>query len=98
MVSLDVLNGEIAQLEQRELTYATVEKLAWLYIVRDKHVLAAPTSEVSNESVSVNGESDFLKACAGKSITDVLTVMNEIMETIKVLHPKLYQAVMDRLA
>ena len=35
MIDLDIVNDEIMALEERETSYAVIQKLAWLYTVRD---------------------------------------------------------------
>lgn len=39
MVDLDIINGTIAEWEAKDLTFLVVERLAWLYIVRDNAVM-----------------------------------------------------------
>lgn len=52
----------------------------------------APMDEVYIES-----ESDFAKAINGKPQSEVWKVLDEMMDTVEVIHPKLYRAVLDRL-
>ena len=35
MVSIEIIEEEILDLEKRDTSYAVCERLAWLYIVRD---------------------------------------------------------------
>lgn len=35
MVSIEIIEEEILNLEKRDTSYAVCERLAWLYIVRD---------------------------------------------------------------
>ena len=100
MIFLDEISGEIAKLENQPATYVTMEKLAWLYIVRDHITLSQAKGFVSaanTETIPDVGTSDFLIACAGKPMPEVMLVMDELMETLNSIHPKLYTAVMDRL-
>ena len=41
MVDLDIINGTIAEWEAKDLTFLVVERLAWLYIVRDNALMRA---------------------------------------------------------
>ena len=46
IISIDEVNKTIIELEQHDTTYATCEKLAWLYIVKD-HIDATHVSTTS---------------------------------------------------
>ena len=98
MVNLDEINGEIAKLENQPSTYITIERLAWLYIVRD-HLTVSPVSVPAVSGLDIpHGDSDFMCGCAGKTINQVMEIMDELMETLSIIQPRLYDAVMDRLA
>lgn len=45
----------------------------------------------------MQGESEFLKAIHGKNTETVIAVMDELMDAVKTLHPKMYDAVMDKI-
>ena len=47
--------------------------------------------------LDVEGNSDFTKAVKGRKISDVWPVIDELMVTLQVIQPRLYNAVMDRL-
>ena len=85
MLNADEINKEIADLESQPTTYGTIQKLAWLYTVRD-HL-----------SYSDIAESDFLKICSGKPVCQVMGLMNELMDALYVIQPRLYEAVLDKL-
>ena len=87
---IDEINSEIAKLESLPASYQNIERLAWLYIVRD-HL----TEPVSGEMPK--GKSEYFCACAGKSISEVMMVMDELMDTLLVIQPRLYQAVLMKL-
>lgn len=93
MISIDELNKTILDLEtNRDTTYATCERLAWLYIVRD-HL----TQKMSKEPLSISGDSEFLTAVNGKGGDAVWSIMNELMDTVHVLHPRIYESVIKKL-
>lgn len=95
MISLDILNQDILDLERNhDTTWATVERLAWLYIVRDH--LTSGTSK-STKPVSTDGSSDFLAAADGLDTCQVLGLIDELMDTLQVIAPALYNSVMLRL-
>jgi len=43
------------------------------------------------------GDTDFYRTIKGRKAADVWAVMNELMETIQVINPKLYDGVMRQL-
>ena len=47
--------------------------------------------------VEFPGESEFARAIDGKDQHDVLRVIDELMSTLKIIQPRLYNAVMDKL-
>ena len=98
MILIDEINGEIARLEAQTQTYQTIEKLAALYTVRDHNTI--PTTQATpteTRSVQIEATSPFLSLCAGEPVCEVMAVMDELMSTLEVLMPKLYDGVMRRL-
>lgn len=94
MIDIDVIEDEIRELEAHgDTTYKLCERLAWLYVVRD-HML----SKKSNETITpmLRG-SEFMELASGISYPEFMQVMDEHMETMKLLYPKGYDAVIDRL-
>ena len=100
MINLDEVNGEIAKLEAQPATYVTIERLAWLYIVRDHITLSTAREIVSETNTGVipeAGTSDFLMACAGKPIASIMQIMDELMDTTQVLQPRIYNSVLKKV-
>ena len=103
MVSLEIINGEIADLESRTPTYTTMERLAWLYIVRDHNTIssaAAPvviSAKTAENTITYDSGTEFSKAINGRKASDVLPLLDEMMQMVQVAYPKLYSAVMDKL-
>ena len=91
MINLDEINSEISKLESMPTSYSTVERLSWLYVVRD-HLAPVSGPEIPK------GESEYYCACSGKTINQIMEVMNELMETLNVIQPRLYNAVIDKLS
>lgn len=89
MISLEEINGEILKLESQQTTYAVIERLSWLYTVRD-HL-----SPVSGEIP--HGRSEFMQACSGKKVCDIMEVIDEMMSVIQAVQPRLYHAVLEKL-
>lgn len=96
MLSLDTINSDILELEtQHDTTWSTCQRLAWLYVVRD-HI----TGQTQKQPVplEVSGDSDFLRAVDGRDSVKAWAIMDELMETIKILQPRVYDSVLRRLA
>lgn len=100
MISRDTLDRAIAEHESGDTSYANCERLAWLYIVRDHlpgEVQKETTKKEKEASHALGGDSDFLKAIHGKDVEKALNVIDEVMQAIQVLQPKLYNAAIARL-
>lgn len=102
MPNLDILNGEIASLESKTLTYPIAERLAWLYIVRDHCCMGQqPVVNIASEPVDTHieytSDTDFSRAIHGRKCADIWPVMDELMSTIQALMPRLYDNVMQKL-
>jgi hypothetical protein len=77
----------------------TCIKLASYYAILD-HMKEEPNYSFASEptgQVSYDSGSAFSDAIRGKDISYVLSVIDELMDTLQVLSPKLYNATMDRL-
>ena len=88
MIDLNEINGEIEKLEKEPLSYSVIQKLSWLYTVRD---------HASHPVIECYGNSECMKACAGKPMEDVMLVVDELMDTLHIIQPRLYEAVINRL-
>jgi hypothetical protein len=96
MLSLDTINSDILELEtQHDTTWSTCQRLAWLYVARDHITGQAQKQPVPLE---VSGDSDFLRAVDGRDSVKAWAIMDELMETIKILQPRVYDSVLRRLA
>ena len=94
MINLDEVEREIKELEARgDTTYSLCERLAWLYIVRD-HI--RPERADTRKTQELEG-SDFLQATSGLSYPLMMDVLNEHMQALKVVQPREYELVMDKL-
>lgn len=52
---------------------------------------------VDEDTIADYGESDFYRAINGRNAAEVWPIMNELMDTIKVINPRLYDGVMRQL-
>jgi hypothetical protein len=96
MLSLDIIDKDILDLEtNHDTTWATVERLAWLYIVRANLNGNAPSVQAT--PLEVSGTTDFLKAVEDKNSVKVFDVIDELMDVIKVTNERLYNSVMRKI-
>ena len=93
-MSVEEVERTILELEKRDTTYATCERLAWLYIVHD-HLTQRIVNEKARAS-EMEG-SPFLAACSGAEIAEILRVVNDHMEALRVIYPKEYEAVTKKI-
>lgn len=54
-------------------------------------------SQTNDSMVTIAGDSDFAKRINGKRQEDVWSVIDELMDTLRVMQPRLYRMVMDNL-
>ncbi len=106
MISEKDLQDAIAECQgERHPNAHTCIKLAAYYTIYD-HLYPKQAEQaqpqtifqsVDEDIVGDYGESDFYKTIAGRKAADVWAVMNELMETIQVINPRLYDGVMRQL-
>lgn len=94
MTDLEIIEAEIDRLEAKDTSYYTCSRLATLYTVRD-HL--KPKSSGNSALLPKMGGSDFLDSVSGKSCKDVLKVVDEHLETMRMMYPKTYSALVDKI-
>lgn len=94
MINPETINREILDLEQRDTTFATCERLAWLYIVRD-HTTSQQAAQPT--PLAVDPSSEFLQAVEGKDSVAVFAIMDDLMDTLRATAPRAYANVLRRL-
>lgn len=97
MIDLETIEREISELEARQPSYKVCERLSWLYTVCDHLKAKVYPPEGRAELMASTGGSDFLDAVDGKPYKDVLKVVDEHLETIRLLYPKTYDSVLARI-
>lgn len=101
MFSRGQLLEAIEELEASPATYQNAEKLATFYTLYDHlYVKEEPVSRIESiREVTIDryGDSEFLKAITDKKSEDAWMVMDELMASLQMLNPRLYQATIDRL-
>lgn len=101
MFSKSELLDAIEELEMSPATFQNAEKLATFYTLYDHlYVQREPVSRIESINeviVDDYGDSEFLQAVAGKRSDDIWMVMDELLDAVKILQPKLYRATIDKL-
>lgn len=103
MITEKDLDNAIAECQgQRNPNANTCIKLAAFYTIKhemfgkselDYSYAPAP----DRNTIEIDSGSDFARAIDGKEQKDVWPVIDELMETIQIIQPRLYDAVMSRL-
>ena len=112
MITEKDLQEAIAECQgQRNPNASTCIKLAAFYTIRrelfgeGKEAVQLPVSpgysyamQTESEPMIMNdSDSAFAQAINGRPQAEVWPLMDEMMDTIRAIHPRLYNAVMDRL-
>ena len=103
MITERELLQAIRECEAEPITPSKVGKLADFYIIYD-HLFGEPFDAQFSQTgavesvVSVDGDSDFLKAVSGKNSVKAWSVMDELMEATKALHPRMYNRVIEKIS
>lgn len=105
MLTKKELQNAIDQFESAPMTYQNCEKLATFYALYD-HMYGERVPQEENYSrkeradetkIKVSGTSEFLRLINGKSSEKVWQVMDELMETIQITSPRLYNGVIRKI-
>ena len=97
MISIEQIEGEISALEEEKPTHVIMEKLANLYIVRD-HMTIKPELAPDTAYVPLQrSKSEFVTVCSGQDIEAVLEALDGHMSAIKILYPKEYNKIIDKI-
>ncbi len=101
MITEQDLLEAIAECEgERNPNAQTCRNLAAFYTILD-HVRYTPQishdAPPAEERVAYNGDSEFARLANGMNVSDVLGLMDELMDTVQVLQPRLYDAVMRKM-
>ena len=102
MITEKEIAEAIRECEKEPITASKVGKLADLYIIQD-HLFGydndysyAPQRTVENV-IEINGNTDFLKLVNGKNAEKVWAIIDEVIEVVQTLHPKMYQSILDKI-
>lgn len=100
MLSRKEIERAIRECEDGNSSYQNCEKLATLYTIYDHlYTTASPTITTLEETIIGDyGMSEFLSAIRGKDAYHVWSVIDELMDALKVTNPRLYDGVMRKMA
>lgn len=109
MIREEDLREAIAEMQgQKNPNAQTCIKLAAYYIIQD-HITENPIpvrvhnydemsySGADPDIVNYDGDSEFAKSIIGKSQSELWSIMDDLMNTLSVINPKLYRSVMIKV-
>ena len=91
MLTLDAINHEIENIVTHGTNRADIACLADLYVCRD-----AMRGRPIDETIEADG-SEFAACINGKCFSEILPFLEELMETLKAVQPRLYDAFIRKL-
>ena len=109
MIDENEVNLWISRLETEESSWPNYQKLAALYIIQNQNVpkeperpmlysaASAPVKAHASETVGSYGDSDFLQAVSDMAPARAWEVMDELMDSLKIVNERVYNSVMRKL-
>lgn len=110
MIDENELRLWISRLETEESSWNNYEKLAALYIIQNQqkkmpestaapvmYSAAAAPSVAASTDVGEYGDTDFLRAVAGKDPAKAWIVVDELMDTLRIVNERVYNSVMRKI-
>ena len=97
---------EIARLEYGESSYPAYAKLATLYTIKNQMNKQIPENRSYEQAYSAApaempagsyGDSEFLREVEGKDREQVWGIMDDLMDTLRVANPRVYNGVMRKI-
>lgn len=109
MIDENEVNLWISRLETEESSWPNYQKLAALYIIQNQNApkeperpmlysaAPAPVNAYASETVGSYGDSDFLQAVSDMAPARAWEVMDELMDSLKIVNERVYNSVMRKL-
>ena len=104
MITKKDLDSAIAECQgKRNPDAKTCIMLAAFYTIKNEMFGEEKKADYSFEPapyrniIEIDSDSDFARAIDGREQKDIMPVLDELMETIQIIQPRLYSAVMDKL-
>ena len=90
---------------QRNPNANTCIKLAAYYTIQDHMHPVIPVDTGSSyaespavpDTVILDSDSEFAAEVNGRTVDEIMPIMDELMQVVKVLHPRLYDGTMRRI-
>lgn len=95
-MDIEEIKAEINRLEQGDTSWQNIQRLSWLYTVNE-HLGSERVIQLNTDTMPEYA-GEFGEVVSGRNIDGIMNVLQEHMAVVKVLHPKEYQAVLDRIA
>lgn len=101
MITKRELDGAISECENAPTSYQNCEKLATFYTIRE-HAFKEESTELGYsydqpQGIDDYGESEFLQLIKGRSEAEIWLLMDELMQTILITNPRLYDSVLRKI-
>ena len=103
MITKKDLDSAIAECQgKRNPDAKTCIMLAAFYTIKNEMFGEEKKADYSFEPapyrniIEIDSDSDFARAIDGREQKDIMPVLDELMETIQIIQPRLYSAVMDK--
>lgn len=102
MLDAKEIDIEIARLEYGESSYPAYAKLANLYTIRDMMQRNEKPSTVDQPQAVYSlspppGDSEFLRAVEGRDPDGVWEILDDLMDTLRVVNPRVYSSIMRKI-
>ncbi len=103
MVDERELREAIAECESAPASLQSMQKLAVFNAVYDRYFTSDPEStevkprERERVPTVTDSDSEFVRLVSNMDWAALLDILDELMETVKILQPRLYEAVMRKL-
>ena len=73
----------------------SIERLLWPH--NANAILFRTAYGTGRTYIETNGDSEFLKAVDGRKADKVWKLMDELVEAVKILHPRMYTTFIDKV-
>lgn len=100
MIAERELQQAIENCMAEPMSYAKLEKLAVLFAVNDHLFVDTPkiARETTDENkIKYDSGSEFSRAINGKTAKKIWSIMDDTMDVLKTLYPKIHDNVMDKI-
>ena len=103
MITEKDLTDAIRECESEPITPNKVSKLADFYIIYE-HLFGQPVDTAysyaphAEKVIYTDSGNEFLQAVNGKDTEKVMAIIDELMEAVKILQPRMYDGVIYRIS